>query len=150
MKEIYIDIMERAFLAYDKERISAYIDDVKKNGLKEHGFPRLAADLAILNAFDRCTEYRELMLEMMDMCCEKMPHNKAANEFSVREIVCAVKLLEKTKTVEQSRIQAWVNALAAAASLPRLKMRNSSTPKRNAMSSSSRAERMILAQRWIK
>ena len=42
-----------------------------------------------------------------------MPHNKAANEFSVREIVCAVKLLEKTKTVEQSRIQAWVNALAA-------------------------------------
>ena len=77
--------MERAFLAYDKERISAYIDDVKKNGLKEHGFPRLAADLAILNAFDRCTEYRELMLEMMDMCCEKMPHNKAANEFSVRE-----------------------------------------------------------------
>ncbi len=113
MKEIYIDIMERAFLAYDKERISAYIDDVKKNGLKEHGFPRLAADLAILNAFDRCTEYRELMLEMMDMCCEKMPHNKAANEFSVREIVCAVKLLEKTKTVEQSRIQAWVNALAA-------------------------------------
>ena len=42
MKEIYIDIMERAFLAYDKERISAYIDDVKKNGLKEHGFPRFS------------------------------------------------------------------------------------------------------------
>ena len=113
MKEIYIDIMERAFHAYDKERIIAYIDEVGQDGLCEHGFPRLTADLAILNAFGRCTEYRELMLEMMDMCCEKMPHNKAANEFSVREIVCAVKLLEKTKTVEQSRIQAWVNALAA-------------------------------------
>ena len=112
MKEIYIDIMERAFHAYDKERIIAYIDEVGQDGLCEHGFPRLTADLAILNAFGRCTEYRELMLGMMGMCCEKMPHNKAANEFSVREIVCAIKLLEKTKTVEPCRIQGWVNALS--------------------------------------
>lgn len=105
MKEIYIDIMEKALHAYDKQRMLDYIADVKKNGLSEHGFARLAADLAILNAFGKCTEYRDIMLEMMDMCCERMPQKRAANEFSVREIVCALNLCRETETVDKTHIE---------------------------------------------
>lgn len=112
MKEIYLDIMETALNAYDKERILAYIDEVKNDGLTEHGFARLAANLAILNAFGRCTEYFDIMLEMMDMCCEKMPETRAANEFSVREIVCALNLCREKKTVSEERIQKWTSLLA--------------------------------------
>ncbi len=112
MKEIYIDIMEKALHAYDKQRMPDYIADVKKNGLSEHGFARLAADLAILNAFGKCTEYRDIMLEMMDMCCERMPQKRAANEFSVREIVCALNLCRETETVDKPHIEKWVKLLS--------------------------------------
>ena len=113
MKEIYIDIMERALHAYDKRRMLDYIADVKKNGLTEHGFARLAADLAILDAFGRCTEYRDIMLEMMEMCCERMPQKRAANEFSVREIVCALNLCRETETVDKTHIKKWVKLLSS-------------------------------------
>ena len=45
MKEKYIDLMEKALSAYTDEHILRYFGDVKTNGLKEHGFPRLTANM---------------------------------------------------------------------------------------------------------
>lgn len=113
MKEIYIDIMERAVYAYGRQRIEEYVSDVKRCGLKEHGFPRITANLAILNALGRCTEYRDIFLECMDICCRQIPHTKrCANEFSVREIVCAINLLKEHGTVSEQKICEWTELLS--------------------------------------
>ena len=77
MKELYIDIMEKAVRVYKKARIDRYIDEVRKDGLTEHGFPRLAANLAIVISFGRCTELYPEMVKMLDICCAEMPKKKA-------------------------------------------------------------------------
>ena len=50
MKEQYIELMEKALSAYTDEHILRYLDDVKTNGLTEHGFPRVTANIGILIA----------------------------------------------------------------------------------------------------
>ena len=44
MKERYISLMEQALSAYPDAHIQRYFDDVKRDGLTEHGFPCLAAN----------------------------------------------------------------------------------------------------------
>ena len=44
MKERYISLMEQALSAHPDAHIQRYFDDVKRDGLTEHGFPRLAAN----------------------------------------------------------------------------------------------------------
>ena len=56
MKTIYIDIMEKALSAYTEERIREYIAEVRRDGLTEHGFPRLGANIGILMAHGRRQE----------------------------------------------------------------------------------------------
>ena len=73
MKERYLDIMEKALSAYDRDRIRAYIDEVKRDGLTEHGFARMGANIGILLAHGRCGDYYDLFLEIMDICCREMP-----------------------------------------------------------------------------
>jgi len=107
MKEVYIDIMEKSLSAYTDERIRDYIDEVKLGGLKEHGFPRLTADIGILIAFGRRTEFMPVFMEMMDICCKEMPRVNAANDFSVREICCLLMLLEEKKCVSADKIKEW-------------------------------------------
>ena len=51
MKEIYIDIIEKSVSAYTDKRIRDYIDEVKRDGLTEHGFPRLTVNIGILIAY---------------------------------------------------------------------------------------------------
>ena len=41
MRQRYIDLMEKALSAYTDEHIQGYFSNVKKDGLSEHGFPRL-------------------------------------------------------------------------------------------------------------
>ena len=53
MKEKYIELMEKALSAYTDEHIQRYFNDVKTNGLTEHGFPRLTANIGILIAHGR-------------------------------------------------------------------------------------------------
>lgn len=112
MKDLYIDIMEKSLAAYTDERIRDYIDEVKTGGLKEHGFPRLAADIGILISFGRRTELMPVFLEMMEICCEQMPKVKAANDFTVREICCLLMLLEEKKTVSADLIKKWKFAIS--------------------------------------
>ncbi len=109
MKEKYIELMEKALSAYTNEHIQRYFTEVKTHGLTEHGFPRLTANIGILIAHGRRKDLLSLFLEMMDLCCDMFlrPYVKAANEFSVREIVCCIKELEEAGTIDEGDILRW-------------------------------------------
>ena len=110
-KERYLSLMEKALSAYTDEHIERYFNDVKTNGLKEHGFPRLTVCIGILTAHGKRTYLRELFLEMMEFCCRTIPNVKAANDFSVREIVFCIIELEKLKAVDKETLERWKNYL---------------------------------------
>ena len=112
VKSKYIDIIDTVVDAYTDERIREYVTQVKDEGLSEHGFPRLSAALGILLAHGRRSDKRELFVEMMDLCCEQIPtafprYRSAGNEFSVREIVSCILLLEETQTFPKELTQKW-------------------------------------------
>ena len=68
MKNTYLDLMERTLSAYSEEHILRYFADVKREGLTEHGFPRLTANIGILISHGRRVELLPLFLEMMEFC----------------------------------------------------------------------------------
>ena len=113
MKEIYLDIMEKALSAYTDERIRDYIDEVKRDGLTEHGFARLGSDMGILIAHGRRTELLPIFIEIMDICCEQMPKVKAANDFTIREVCFCLMLLEEKKTVDSALLCKWKKQIAS-------------------------------------
>ncbi|MBR2464852.1 MAG: hypothetical protein IKB41_05445 [Clostridia bacterium] len=113
MKERYIDLMERTLAAYADEQIVAYFERVKRDGLTEHGFPRMAANIGILISHGRRTDLMPLFLKMMDFCCLEIPRVKAANDFSVREIVCALMEIEAAGVVPQKRLEGWKRSIAS-------------------------------------
>lgn len=111
-KSRYIDLMEKILSAYSEEHIERYYNDVKRGGLKEHGYPRLTANIGILIAHGKRTDLKPLFVKMMDLCCEEMPkRKKAANEFSIKEIIFCLMELEKNKTFPQSQINKWKDTL---------------------------------------
>ena len=73
MKEWYIDLMEVVLSAYTPAQIRRYTESVQKNGLCEHGFPRLTANLGILIAHGRKMELKNDFIQMMDLCCKEIP-----------------------------------------------------------------------------
>lgn len=106
-KEKYISLMETALSAYSDEHIEQYFNQVKTNGLKEHGFPRLTACIGILAAHGKRSYLLPLFCEMMEFCCKTIPNVKAANDFSVREIIFCIMELEKYKTVDIETLDRW-------------------------------------------
>lgn len=108
----YISLMEKALSAYTDEHIKSYFERVKKEGLSEHGFPRLTANLGILIARGIRRDLLPLFIEMMSFCCENIPKVLAANNFSVREIISAIWELEKTDVVSKEKIDFWKNNLS--------------------------------------
>ena len=108
----YISLMEKALSAYTDEHIKAYFESVKKEGLSEHGFPRLTANLGILIARGIRRDLLPLFIEMMSFCCKNIPKVLAANNFSVREIISAVWELEKTDVVSKENIDFWKDCLS--------------------------------------
>jgi hypothetical protein len=115
MKEKYIELMEKALSAYSDEHILRYFNDVKEKGLTEHGFPRLTANIGILIGHGKRQDLLPLFMEMMELCCDMFlrPYVKAANEFSVREIVCCIDALEKAKAVAGEHILRWKQKISA-------------------------------------
>lgn len=99
--------MEKALSAYSYEHIERYFNDVKTNGLTEHGFPRLTSNMGILIANGRRCDLLPIFREMMEFCCKTIPTVKAANDFSVREIVCCIRELEASDAVEKCDIERW-------------------------------------------
>ncbi len=108
MKEIYLDIMEKALAAYSDEKIDNYISKVREQGLKEHGFPRLAANIGILMAKGRCRSMLPRFIDMMNLCSDEMPNKKGvANDFSVKEICFALMELEETDLIDKVLMEEW-------------------------------------------
>ena len=64
-KSGYLDVMEAAVRAYSDERIISYYEESNRDGVQEHGFPRLTVNLAILVANGRLQERRDLVRKMM-------------------------------------------------------------------------------------
>ena len=111
MKKTYLDIMEKALSAYSDERIRDYIDEVKREGLKEHGFPRLTSNIGIMVAYGRRPDLMDTFLEMMELCCNEMLIRKAANDFSMREVCWCLMLMEEKQTVPREKIDHWKGLL---------------------------------------
>ena len=105
MKETYLRLMELSLSAYSDAHIDAYFDSVKRDRLREHGFPRLTANIGILIAHGRRTDLYSRFVEMMDFCCASIPNGKAANDFSVREIVACLSEVEAARVVPEEKIE---------------------------------------------
>ena len=85
-KAEYLDLMEAAVASYSDEHIKQYISKCAHDGVHEHGFPRLAANLAFLVANGRMPEKREFLERMMSISCSCAPKGGMkleGNEFSV-------------------------------------------------------------------
>ena len=107
MNKKYLDLMEKTLSAYTDEHIIRYFNDVKKNGLKEQGFPRLTSNIGILIANGRRHDLAALFREMMEFCCRTIPVVKASNDFSVREIVSCMIELEKNNAADIDDLRRW-------------------------------------------
>ena len=107
MKKRYLDLMEKALSAYPYEHIQRYFNDVKEHGLTEHGFPRLTADMGILISHGRRCDLLPIFLEMMEFCCKTIPTVKAANDFSVREIIACIWEVEKSGVADAESLARW-------------------------------------------
>ncbi|MBR7107715.1 MAG: hypothetical protein IKC89_04800 [Lentisphaeria bacterium] len=113
-KSYYFDLMEKTLSAYSMEHIDRYFEQVKREGLTEHGFPRLTANIGILIAHGRRTDLKERFLAMMDFCCQQIPKVIAANEFSIKEIIFCMEELEKVQAVPNAKLEEWKNNLKTA------------------------------------
>lgn len=120
-KESYIELMDSVLNAYTVEHIERYTKDIEENGILEHGFPRLTANLGILIAHGKRNSLKDLFLRMMNLCCNEILYAKqnglkkqrwAGNDFSVKEIVFCLLEIEKSGVFEQSITQKWRNKLA--------------------------------------
>ena len=116
-KQKYVDLMERAMLAYSEEHVRRYFADVQEKGLTEHGFARLVSNIGILIAHGRKLEYKELFIEMMDFCTRAIPAidtsrgTCANNDFTVREVICCLEELEKSGAIDGALIDEWKQRL---------------------------------------
>ncbi len=107
MRQRYIEIMEKALRAYTDEDIAAYLATVERDGLTEHGFPRLTANIGILLSFGKRTELAPIFVNMMELCTCQIPRVKAASDFSVREICCCLDALRQTTLFGTEQLAVW-------------------------------------------
>ena len=112
IKALYLSLMAKTLTAYTDDHIRDYFRRVQREGLKEHGFARLTSNLGILIAHGIRTDLTELFLEMMDFTCASIPKGKAANDFSVREIVCCIEEVAQSGMIDQGRLDGWRAALS--------------------------------------
>lgn len=114
----YISIIDRVFDAYSNQRIIDYIENVKQNGISEHGFPRLTAILGILIAHGKRLHLKDTFCEMMSICCNQFPYIKkkngrhVGNDFSVKEVTSCLLEIEKSEVFDRDTTDAWRKGLA--------------------------------------
>ena len=112
MKDLYLDLIDRAVAAYSEADIAAYTQRVRGEGLTEHGYPRLTANIGILLAHGRHPERLAYFPDMMDLCCREVPaakdrKSRAGNEFSVKELIHCLREVEAAGLVDKARIDSW-------------------------------------------
>ena len=109
-KAEYLDLVEAAVSAYSDEHVERYIAEVEHEGVQEHGFPRLAANIGVLVANGRVPGKRETFRRMMAICCReaaKGPMKIEGNEFSVKELAIALVAVEKARVFDKAVTDAW-------------------------------------------
>lgn len=117
-KQIYIDLMDKVLDAYTAKQLIEYIDDAQTNGITEHGFPRLAANIGILISHGKKTELRDIFEKMMDICCHEIPICRekngwaVGNDFSVKEIVFCILEIEKSGIFSSELTNKWRSILS--------------------------------------
>jgi len=129
MRSVYIDMMETIASAYSEKDILDYIAEIEEYSIREHGFPRLTANIGILLANGRRPELRDTFVRMMDLCCQEIPvvrqrymavsddpadranFPEVGNNFSVREIVTCLLLLEERGTFPKEKTDYWRDLL---------------------------------------
>lgn len=109
----YLDLMETAVGAYTSERRADYLARVEQDGIQEHGFGRLAANLGYLLAHSRIPDEAGQFRRIMDVCCRDIPTAKVrnggrvGNDFVVKEVVLALLALERAGTFPKEVTDAW-------------------------------------------
>lgn len=108
----YLDLMETAVAAYPGQEIARAVAGIETEGVKEHGIPRLAANMGVLLANGRLTGRIETFRRMMSACCRdaakgKMPLASSGNEFSVKELVLALLAVERAGLFPKDVTDAW-------------------------------------------
>ncbi len=114
-KSDYLDLMERVISCYTEEHIRAYFDRVKREGITEHGFPRLCADIGILVSAGRKQELAPMFTEMMTFACAQAPVNRkpsTGNDFSVKELTFALLAAEDSGRFPRELTDAWRASLS--------------------------------------
>ena len=118
MKRLYLDLMEMVLRAYTPEHIERYTRDVEENGIREHGYARLTANIGILLAHGRIPGMKDTFRHMMDLCCAEIPTARernggaAGNDFAVKEIVLCLFEIEKAGLFGPEVTQGWRDELA--------------------------------------
>lgn len=115
-KAEYLDLMDAAVASYSDAHLQRYVADVERDGVVEHGFPRLAANLGMLVSKGRLPEKRDILKRMLTLCCKAAPKGKMkfeGNEFSVKELAIAVSELERSGVFEKSVTDEWKADLSA-------------------------------------
>ena len=117
-KEIYLELTDLVLTAYTDEHMKSYTETVMKNGLEEHGYPRLVANLGVLIAHGRRSSYKDEFRKMMDLCCKEIPTaysrngHRVGNDFSVKEIVLCLLEIEKAGIFDKEITDGWRKELA--------------------------------------
>ena len=114
-KAEYLDLIEAAISAYSDDHIARYIETVERDGVEEHGFPRLAANIGYLLAHGRLLEKRDVFRKMMTISCREAAKGlmrKEGNEFSVKELTATLVVVEKARLFDKSVTDAWRADLA--------------------------------------
>lgn len=112
MKQLYLDVMEKAAHAYSVEQIDDYIKEIEENGLPDHGFPRLAACLAVLLANGRCNELSSRIEHMLDLSFDLVSKpGRCDKDFSVRELCTAHFALQESNVFPKEKLDAWAELL---------------------------------------
>lgn len=114
-KAKYLDLIEMAVSAYSQEHMESYLKNVQTNGLAEHGFPRLTANLGVLLAtgLRNSPHDKALFRTMMNECCQQIPIAKAkngkqvGNDFSVKEIILCLYEIERAKLFPKEVTDGW-------------------------------------------
>ncbi len=117
LRDKYLQIMTTALSAYPTERIQNYFSTVQKEGLAEHGFPRLTANMGLLLAYNcldkvATAEYLPLYQDMMTFCCENMINRHCANDFSVKEICFSWLAVKTANLFSDKTLTKWQNDLS--------------------------------------
>lgn len=120
LKDRYLGLMETAVGAYTPERTADYVARVEKDMVKEHGFPRLTANIGILVAQGRLPDKKDLFRHTMDLCCRQMPiafpknGGTVGNDFGIKEIVSCLLEVERAGIFPKSVTDGWRADLATA------------------------------------